>query len=366
MQHFFNKAYKNINNLSPIIFLCGVEYPKSKKSDIYKSDKRNILRLHLYSKGCRSVILEDCFDFRERKDILSYTEIGMENLNDIELLAALNSDTIIIIHESYSTAGEIALFASLSTIAIKTIVLNVDKNIIEEDKYGSFLEFAFNNNKKPILSKPITFYPVVKNIAYSFSKIQKHTYFCNNKIGKNLSEKIMNFIRMNVKNNLYMVIKKTKYGRISDCYAITYDIKDEGKILEVTVNGSFLKYYIISLFSIKQFRTELRQADTTKKAIYKIINKFKEIIRNSIFENESYDMESSIKIKYNEIKFGNTEINLDKAISFVIYSLHAANYITLAFNNKAIKISNHFAEEYNKLENLIERKEYKSIEEHLS
>ena len=92
-----------------IVFLCGSHY--SKKS---KHDKRNILKEHIdgSTSNLHAIILEENFQFASTsKQYLSYDDIYLSGLAQIEQLASLYASKIIIIHETISTAAELGMFA---------------------------------------------------------------------------------------------------------------------------------------------------------------------------------------------------------------------------------------------------------------
>ena len=80
-----------------IIFLCGTKY---KKESVY--DKRNVLKKYIEEHYPRKnvLILEEHFVFGKREGYLSYDDIFLKNLNDIETLSAAFANGIIIIHDS--------------------------------------------------------------------------------------------------------------------------------------------------------------------------------------------------------------------------------------------------------------------------
>lgn len=168
-----------------ILFLCGSMYSKT------DSDKRNVLKDYLEENSTNKVILlEKDFVFSaSNNDFLSYYNFGLKNLYNIEMLASLVANKIIILHESYSTAGEIGVFASNNLLRKKIITLIPNRYAIEEEKFSSFLKLAFWNYKEKIIdNNVIQYYPVVENIYVSDTHNKYYTYFYENKIPKTVGD----------------------------------------------------------------------------------------------------------------------------------------------------------------------------------
>ena len=144
-----------------IVFLCGSHY--SKKS---KHDKRNILKEHIdgSTSNLHAIILEENFQFASTsKQYLSYDDIYLSGLAQIEQLASLYASKIIIIHETISTAAELGMFAVDPILAQKICLLVPDKVSIEEEKISGFIRLAFFQEKAPEnMVRLIRYYPDVE------------------------------------------------------------------------------------------------------------------------------------------------------------------------------------------------------------
>lgn len=114
-----------------IVFLCGTKYRKGERTD-----KRNVLKRYINDTypTMNVVILEENFVFGNRSGYLSYDDIFMKNLNDIEEMTAAFADGIIVIHDSISTGAELAVFASNEYLENKLCVLEPDSTGIEEKR----------------------------------------------------------------------------------------------------------------------------------------------------------------------------------------------------------------------------------------
>lgn len=91
-----------------------------------------------------AIILEENFQFASTsKQYLSYDDIYLSGLAQIEQLASLYASKIIIIHETISTAAELGMFAIDPILAQKICLLVPDKVSIEEEKISGFIRLAF-------------------------------------------------------------------------------------------------------------------------------------------------------------------------------------------------------------------------------
>lgn len=237
-----------------IFFLCGVKFKN--KDD----DKRKILKKYLtkLSKLNKVVILEENFIFgKSNKKYLAYDEIFMSNLKQVEILAALYSDYVFIIHESNATSAELGMFASNESLIPKIILIVPEEIAIEENKINDFMRLAFfkkDKTKKEGIKK-IIFNPALKIWEKSEFKRDYRTYFYNNQIGKNLSNSIMKNIHNINKDKVN--IKYSQFNRnIGDEYTLSYYIEDN--ILYVNIGPQVLRIQILALFNIDEFKRNLR------------------------------------------------------------------------------------------------------------
>ena len=124
-----------------IVFLCGSHY--SKKS---KHDKRNILKEHIdgSTSNLHAIILEENFQFASTsKQYLSYDDIYLSGLAQIEQLASLYASKIIIIHETISTAAELGMFAIDPILAQKICLLVPDRFQLRKKRFLALLGWPF-------------------------------------------------------------------------------------------------------------------------------------------------------------------------------------------------------------------------------
>ena len=119
--------------------------------------------------------MEEYYNFKQNRNspLLSYYETELFSLFNIEMLAAAFSTNVIIIHESNSTAGEIAAFAGNPYIRDKLIVLAPERYSIEEEKISNFLSLAFWN-KKTKKSKMILFDFILLLKSIMYRRIARH------------------------------------------------------------------------------------------------------------------------------------------------------------------------------------------------
>ena len=300
-----------------VLFLCGTKYTKN------DSDKRTILKKYLErAPENKAIILEEYYNFKQNRNspLLSYYETELFSLFNIEMLAAAFSTNVIIIHESNSTAGEIAAFAGNPYIRDKLIVLAPERYSIEEEKISNFLSLAFWNKKnKKIKNDIIRFYPFIKKYNVSPNRSSYYTYFKNNELPSYLSRKLdtiigHSFQKENVKIDLGKKLEKNNEVVYLDFFSF--------------------KNYVFSLYTIKEFRDELHNC----KKIYEIknlfIKRFKEILKNTYI----FDLGSCKKIKI--ILNHQIDLNFEDAISMMIYIMNACDifHISKCENSDNIKV----------------------------
>lgn len=261
--------------LHSIIFLCGTNYRRDSKND-----KRNVLRDYIEEKfpDKKAIILEEHFVFGKSSKYLSYDEIFMKNLCDIEELSAAFADGIIIIHDSISTAAELAAFASNPLLQNKICVLEPDSTGLEEQKISSFLELAFFHEKSEITRIP--YYPEVYAHHISKNHIEKHSIFFENSITPVLSGKIDQFLGRCGKT-VSVEFEKMLYGKPrSDPGVISY--RFEGKELYVHLSGKILLYQVIVMVGRKEIKEELERERRLNEHVTLLTKRYREILRDTI------------------------------------------------------------------------------------
>ena len=312
--YIFNEI--KIGKGKEIFFLCGTKYKQKSQYD-----KRNILKKYIKDKYFKKnvIILEEHFVFGKRKGYLSYDDIFLKNLNDIETLSAAFANGIIIIHDSISTGAELAVFASNEMLKNKICVLEPDSTGVEERKISAFLELAFFGEDSTI--SRIVYYPEVYSYEISEKHIEKRTNFVNNSITPILGEKICNFID-GCKLDLDIRFERTRFGKVNHKVGtISYSEKENE--LEVYVSGQVVLYQVIGLLSINNIRKEIRIEKKFYEHVDFICNQYKEILQNTI--------QKKIKTEVNHISVFVTEIDVDfrDVIAYSLYMLQALDLISI-------------------------------------
>jgi len=287
-----NKGYHSI-------FLCGVKYRSN------SDDKRHKLKEKLVSMDNKNkpIILEENFTFASKSNrFLSYDDIFMKNLKDIENLTAIFSDKVIIIHESISTAAELGMFAMNELISQKLCILIPDEYAIEENKITSFLQLAFFHNINNI--EIIKFYPEVDVWKVSENKMDFRTKFFNNEIIGNLEKRLEIFLEKNKKDFITIKFKKVKYKNHikNDSTVISYFL-DENRV-DINISVEVIRAHIISFFNLESFKREMRTSKTLSEHITYIEQLYKKTLINTIEELEGKHLSKvSIACKENELEF---------------------------------------------------------------
>ncbi|MBV4420329.1 hypothetical protein KM800_13540 [Clostridium tyrobutyricum] len=329
MQYYFKNIAKYKNPV-PLYFLCGVKYNFVNPKD----DKRVVLKEYLEGKGYHCIILEENFVINKDKNgkMLGYKFINLENLNDVETLACMAVDGIFIIHESHSTAAEIALFASNNCIAKKTFVLIPDKENAEINHFSGFLLWGYSD----LIAKREIFYPVTEKYIKNRVNVEIRTYFNKNIIGKNLSAKIDKFID-NKPDNKNLEIIESSYGKnINNLNS--YRIESNKKI-HISIDLEILRYYTIAIFNIPEFRKDFRSANNFFEGLTICQKWLKKLFLNTVQKHRKEDI-SSLDCVFEISNSINARLNFRKAISFILYILHAMEWIKIdPRNEKGISIS---------------------------
>lgn len=321
----FKEKIQYIDPLN-IIFLCGSKFkPKSGK------DKRVILKEYLSQKlnNSRMVILEENFVFsNSSKKYLAYDDIFLKNLFEVEKLAALYADKVIIIHETLSTAAEIGMLAGDIELTPKICVLVPDDISIEENKVSSFIRFAFFNEQDQVSRKPrkIVYYPDVEIYRSSKNKSEYHTFFYQNEIGDNLGNQILDFVnKPNVEREIKF--KKSIYGKsYNDKGTLSYSINEEEKKIDISLCAGVLKIQLLALFSVDTFKSLLRSENHIKDHVTNIEDNYKQILVNTVCYIEGLDpSDFSIQVDIIDI----ASCNLRQAIGYFLYMLQAIELIKL-------------------------------------
>ena len=288
-----------------IIFLCGTKY---KKESVY--DKRNVLKKYIeehYPKK-NVLILEEHFVFGKREGYLSYDDIFLKNLNDIETLSAA--------------------FASNEMLKDKMCVLEPDSTGIEERKISAFLELAFFSTDSKI--RRIVYYPEVYSFEISEKHVEKRTNFVNNTITPILGDKICSFIDY-CKLELDIRFEKMKFGKINNSVGVISYSKN-GNELQVYVSGQVILYQVMGLLSINDIRKQLRKKKRLYEHIDFVCGQYKNILHHTIQEK--------LKSETNTIWVSVKEINVElrDVIAYSLYMLQALELISILKEKELYKI----------------------------
>lgn len=322
-------TYRDItikNNLR-IIFLCGVKFRRN--------DKRVILKKYLEQNVFnKALILEEFFELSPREEMLVYSNINLNNLFEVESLTAFLADIIFIIHESHSTAAELGVFASNKDLYKKICILSANELNIEENKLSGFIDLAFRRSNLNIPN--IEFYPNVDVNVISENISNYHTFFPNKKIGDNLGRKIIKFVEDNVQNEIELSYKKSRYGT-SLIGQNSYYIDRLKKEIYYYIDYKLLKHYIIALFSIDEFKSEIRESSDIKQSVYITKRWYKKLVKDTIGEKEGIEpdnYDNKFRIKGYSIE----NIDIEVGIAYILYVLHSIKLIKLPIGSKTFVI----------------------------
>lgn len=346
MSYLFNEMNEFSELL--IVFLCGTKYKRHADND-----KRIIMKKYLQKKNAKVIILEEHFLFgKSNKKYLSYNEIFMKNLQDVEMLTASFAKKIFIIHESISTGAELAVFASNDFLHEKLCILVPDSTGIEEEKISTFLKLAYFQKESNI--HKITFYPETYVHEISTQHVEIRTNFNNNSISQNLSLKIDEFLQRKMQDDIeYIRFSKMKYAKPDRNLGIISYRKIGDKVAEVYISARVVLYQVISLFSDDDFRREVRTVKKLTKHVDYIFDSYKDIMKDTISEFLVNHLEA-INIIVKEVN-----IKVRNVIAYALYILQALDAIKiLQLDNNGIKfeISSSFSENIGNYNSLVVKK----------
>lgn len=322
--------YKGKEILHPIYihFLCGNKYNPE-----HNNDKREILKNYIDSiDNNYALILEKLFEIEE------YKLLGFKDLEEVELMASHYARSIIILHETVSTAAEIALFGSKNELKNKILVVYAPSKKIETDNIGNFIKFAFFDEGK-IINSEYNFYTKLykyKNIAFY------KTFFKDNKINDDFKKIIIDFWKK-APNVFYIPLTKenTLY-----CKDNTYSIDEKNKDVKLKLNYEFILSLLISIFLNNSLVKDKRNIEFI---VQKVCGLYQDILKNTISNIEIKNL-NDYKIHIKTID--NKDINLP--IKFCIYILVKSELINIKGNN--ISITNDFKKACNEYKDLIVKK----------
>ena len=342
-----------------IVFLCGSKYSKNNPSE-----KRNILKKYIEEKHkfCKAIILEENFFFSSTNlNYCSYDDVYLYNLEQVEQLASIFADKVIIIHETISTGAELGMFASSLNNPSKICLLVPENLSVDENKVTGFIQLAFFNKKMQYDTiKKIIFYPDVQIKRFSNEKSHYFTFFHNNSIGEHLGAAIDRFIISNSSANEIIQFKKIRFNPSSKNKHIEYIANHKKKRLYVFVSSEALKIQLCSLLSQKSIMTKLRSSKTIKEHVGVLCKKYRQTLKDTICELEG--LNSTNFTQYISLK--EYDCKIDQVVGYFLYMLQGASLIDLVApdkNNPALRkviIKNDFTQIIKQSANLIyEKKE---------
>lgn len=300
------------------IFLCGSHYIKNDEKD-----KRNVLRDFLKkNNACYCpIILEDNFIFKKNKSrFLLYDDIYMKDLYQVEMVMNYLADNNIIIHESISTGAETGLFLSEERALNKTCLLLSDEMAIEENKLGQFIRLAFLQNANPV--EVIKFYPRIEKNIISNDVSYWHTYFWEDKIGKNLGNKILTFLE---RENLVYKIKFTvNMEKVNEGF-IHYKKKKD--TLEITLLPRVLLNCIAAVLNIDVLSKKIFNSGEKK------LKEYIEDIKQCLLEIFTQTIEEKTGENYKQcsisVKMNVNQVYISGMIGMSLYLFQAARFIDI-------------------------------------
>lgn len=316
---------KKLTNPLYIHFLCGNKYIKKKVND-----KRNILKSYIDSLDNNyALILEKLFKPNE------YKNMGFKDLEQVELMASYYARSIIILHETVSTAAEIALFGSRGNLKNKILVIYAPSSKVETDVVGNFIRLAYFKNNK-IKNSEFDYSTELytrenKNIAYY------NTYFPNDAIDETFTNLLENFWECSKKE---VDISLNKYNPLcrKDNF---YKIND--KSISIELNYELILSIILAIFLNQTLIKKIRSKEDIVKNICLLI---KEILKNTIANSELLNIdEYTIDIKTIDKK------NINLPVRFCIYILIKAGLINI--RNEQISITTKFKNQNEQYKNLL-------------
>lgn len=308
-----------------IIFLCGSKYSFSNPNE-----KRNVLKRHIESSipGCRALILEEHFQFASTtKSYLSYDDIFLYSLAQIEELASLFANNIVIIHETVSTAAELGMFAANPELTKKICLLSPDDVSIEEKKVSTFIEKAFLVSSSPetMIGKHIVYYPDVHVHRESCNKSEYWTTFHNNSIGQELSKSLLSFLHKE-EHESEICFRSPPYGSSnSGSNTIDYRVNKDNTVLSIALRAETLKILLLALFLNNNFQTNLCVEKPIKDHVTDIEQSFYKLIHDSVSDLSNFDI-SNYEVK---ISIKNANCSVRQAIGYFLYMLQGIGLIKM-------------------------------------
>lgn len=378
MNHHFVKSV-TVSNPLRVFFLCGSVFIKDPidvflDGQEYKvEDKRlviqNFIENNYSDTNYRSIILEDKFLFSNSSPRhLNYNDINLKSLKSIELLTSLYSDSIFVIHESFSTAAEIGMFATAENVGDKLLVLTPNRYSVEEDFFSGFMKLAYDNryyldhNIKKIYYNPgIYSYHISENVK------KLHTFFIDNEIKGNLKEELLKNLEVFKESKNITFEKKVRFNNKN-----YYHIIDSNKI-NVVLQAADLMAYLISFFTLISYKREfVKIVNMSELRVDNKSNRRKRLFKEATdltlkYLKETFYYTLKLDIPNIETEFCELEdlekkisfsvngqpVSLRDCISYYLYIMYALSYIYISKDNTKFTIANEFSVVYKQYANLI-------------
>lgn len=260
-----------------IIFLCGVKFDSRSGSD-----KRAVLKKYLDKTLVnRSIILEEYFS-----DARKYNKIGLRNLHDVETLVACFSNSVIIIHESLSTAAEIGMLASDKVTADKMLVLHPSEDSVEEDKISGFIRLAYYIGAEPILRKSgkVEFSPHILRDYASNDRFVIHTSFPNDfSIPSNAKTSIDSFLSSSSPAPLTSIrFKKKSYQKPKSEAPGVIDYYTSSSDCNAYIHPLALRTLLFSLITLDGTKTYIEKSSSISELINALDIELKKLLLKSM------------------------------------------------------------------------------------
>lgn len=289
-----------INNPIYIHFLCGNKYDNVPKcnSNIVMFNKRVILSEYIRDNlpNHFPVILEEFFTFH------TYKAHSMGNLKEIELMTSYLSTSVIIMHETHSTAAEIGVFGNFDELANKMLVVYPSKGSIKYDCVGTFIRESFFTGS------------IVENQSYPYAIYNKKnqrfptTYFAGNKLDNRFISILNNFFDKVCKKEIDVSFCKIDYYNRVGYYINKTELK-----IHITLSYEILFYSLLAAITNLSIMKDARDPD-------EFTMNFSSIIKN-IFQNT---VEKREKVNPNDFSVSINMIDgyeINKPIKFIYFLL---------------------------------------------
>lgn len=307
-----------------IIFLCGSHFSKKNRRD-----KRKILKEYInqFIPNGRSIILEENFQFvNTNTRYLSYDAIFLTGLAQVEKLASLYANKIVIVHESISTAAELGMFAIDPELAQKIVLLVPDIISVEEDKISGFIKLAFQKDDAPETRvHVIRYYPDVEVHRSSQYKSEYYSYFHENKIGTFLDRALRAFLTDGTTRRTISFSRSRSPDPQSSPDTVRYHFSSKNKDIQVNIHVDTLKIHMLALLEMEHIRRKLREEREIREHVNFLCTEYRSILQNTIeiltgMDTDDFTIRVSLK---------GSDCTLNQAVGYFLYMLQATGLIEL-------------------------------------